>query len=308
MKPVEHNPLKVSVWMITYNHEKYIAQAIESVLAQVTNFPFDLIIGEDCSKDRTREICLEYEKKYPHIITVLQHATNVGIHKNLILTLEACKGQYVALLEGDDYWTDNYKLQKQVDFLDKNPDFVLCYQKTLQINEVTGKEKITNDNDQPVTGMEEILSRGWFMRTGSIVFRNGIVRQFPSWYYDYSSTDYMLHILLAQHGKIGFLNEITSVYRTHEGGITREFERKIIAFYKKKLKMLDVIDEYLEFKYSRFIRVLKKDLYNSAFSIIIRKPGSLKDLAYLVSITPRLDFKKLFASTFMFFKRRAPWK
>jgi glycosyltransferase involved in cell wall biosynthesis len=308
MEVTSQAPLKASVWMITYNHEQYIAQAIESVLAQVTKFPFDLIIGEDCSTDNTRSICLEYEKKYPHIVKVLQHKTNVGIHKNLVLTLEACKGQYVALLEGDDYWTDVSKLQKQVDFLDNNPDFVLCYQKTLQIDEATGAEKITNEKDHPVTGMEEILQRGWFMRTGSIVFRNGLIGEFPAWYFDYKSTDYMLHILLAQHGKIGFLNETTSVYRRHVGGITQAFEREIIEFYKKKLQMLDVVNEYLAFKYDRFIQILKKDLYNTSFAIIARRPRSLRDIAYLVRITPRLDFKKIFVSTFMFFRRRLPWK
>jgi glycosyltransferase involved in cell wall biosynthesis len=296
--------LKASVWMICYNHEKYIAQAIESVLSQVTTFPFDLIIGEDCSTDNTRAICLSYQERYPQIVKVLAHTSNVGIHKNLILTLNACKGQYIALLEGDDYWTDNYKLQKQVDFLDHHNDFVMCYQKTLQINEALGTEKITNENDHAETGVEEILSRGWFMRTGSIAFRNGVLGEFPSWYFDYNSTDYMLHILLAQHGKIGFLNEVTSVYRRHEGGITKVFESEIIAFWKKKLKMLDVIDEYLQFKYSDSIQILRDQLYHESFTVIIRRPRSLKDVVYVFQILPRLSAKREFDSIYMFLKRR----
>lgn len=304
METTNKPALKLSVWMITYNHEKYIAQAIESVMNQETTFSYDLVIGEDCSTDSTRAICLAYQEKYPNQIKILQHQTNVGIHKNVVLTLEACKGQYIALLEGDDYWTDAHKLQKQLDFLDANQNFVMCYQKTLQIDETPDSEKITNENDKPVTGMEEILSRGWFMRTGSIMFRNGLLGEIPPWYYDYPSTDYMLHILLAKHGKIGFLNEVTSVYRRHEGGITRAFDQKFIEFYKKKQGLLDIVNKYLNFKYDSSIRVLKKDLYNACFAAIVRHPQNIGEIFYLLKIIPYLNYSKLGSSLYFFIKRR----
>jgi glycosyltransferase involved in cell wall biosynthesis len=304
MKSIPDNSLKVSVWMITYNHEKYISQAIESVLMQTTNFAFELIIGEDCSTDNTRTICMSYEQKYPNVVKVLQHTSNVGIHKNLILTLEACQGQYVAMLEGDDYWTDPLKLQKQIDFLDRNPDFVLCYQKALQIDEATGSEKITNEGDHPVTGIEEILSRGWFMRTGSLMFRNGLVKEFPDWYFNYPSTDYMLHILIAQYGKIGFLNDVTSVYRQHGGGITREFEKDFIEFYKKKIQLLDIIDEFLKNEFSNFICELKNQIYLESSINIIRSPRSLNRVIYLIRILPHLQLKKIIFLGLRSLKRR----
>lgn len=110
----------VSVWMITYNHEKFIAQAIDSVIMQKTNFDYEIVIGEDCSTDRTREIVLEYKAKHPDKFKLLLQEKNVGMMQNFIVTLKTCNGKYIALLEGDDYWTDPLKLQKQVDFLQAN--------------------------------------------------------------------------------------------------------------------------------------------------------------------------------------------
>ena len=120
------NPL-VSVKMITYNHEPYIAQAIDGVLMQETDFPIELIIGEDCSTDRTREIVLEYQKKHPDIIRVITSDKNVGMHKNAHRTEKACRGKYIAFCEGDDYWIDPLKLQHHVEFLKKNQDYGMVH-------------------------------------------------------------------------------------------------------------------------------------------------------------------------------------
>jgi glycosyltransferase involved in cell wall biosynthesis len=120
------NPM-VSVKMITYNHEFYIAQAIEGVLMQETDFSIELIIGEDCSTDRTREIALDYQKKYPDIIRVLTSEKNVGMHKNARRTEKACRGKYIAFCEGDDYWHHPLKLQKQVDYLEAHPECGLVH-------------------------------------------------------------------------------------------------------------------------------------------------------------------------------------
>ena len=112
----------VSVKMITYNHAPYIAQAIEGVLQQKTNFPFELVIGEDCSTDGTREIVLEYQKKYPDIIRVITSDKNVGMNRNSYRTMKACRGKYIAFCEGDDYWHHPDKLQKQVDYMESHPE------------------------------------------------------------------------------------------------------------------------------------------------------------------------------------------
>src|SRR5690554_2607359 len=119
--------IMVSVVMPTYNHEKYIRQAIEGVLMQETDFLFELIIIEDCSVDDTKKIALEYAEKHPEIINVLGAEKNLGITDNYFRAMGAITGKYIAICEGDDYWTDPLKLQKQVNFMETNPDCSLCF-------------------------------------------------------------------------------------------------------------------------------------------------------------------------------------
>ena len=120
------NNYMVDIPMCTYNHEKYIAQTIESILMQKTDFKIRLFIGEDCSIDNTRKIVKQYAEKYPDIIFPVYHNENIGAVRNSEILLKKCTAKYIALLDGDDYWTDPYKLQKQVDFLEKNPEYSLC--------------------------------------------------------------------------------------------------------------------------------------------------------------------------------------
>ncbi len=117
----------VTVVTITYNHLPYIEKCIQGVLMQQTAFPIEFIIGEDFSTDGTREIVFENAKKYPNTIRVITADYNVGAEANSLRCLKAYRGKYIALCEGDDYWTDPFKLQKQVDFLEKNPEYVMCY-------------------------------------------------------------------------------------------------------------------------------------------------------------------------------------
>ena len=119
LKPVDTEAsIFVSVCMITYNHESYIHQAIEGVLTQNTTFPYKLVIGEDYSADGTRKICQEYANLYPDKIDLLPSSSNLGMQRNFSRTLNVCTGKYIALCEGDDYWTDPMKLQKQIDILE----------------------------------------------------------------------------------------------------------------------------------------------------------------------------------------------
>lgn len=123
---MESSEVLVSVFMITYNHENYIEHAIEGVLMQKTSFPIELIIGEDCSTDNTRKIVREYEGRYTEIIKAQYPEKNRGMNNNFLTVLQSARGKYIALCEGDDYWTDPLKLQKQVDFLEANPEYSLC--------------------------------------------------------------------------------------------------------------------------------------------------------------------------------------
>jgi glycosyltransferase involved in cell wall biosynthesis len=142
----------VSVSMITYNHERYIARAIEGVLQQKTNFPFELVIGEDCSTDKTRGVVLDYAKRFPDVIRVVISDQNVGMKENGLRTLRACRGRYVAFCEGDDYWHNPEKLQKQADYLEANPDCGLVYS-SYDVYHMTSGRKI----------VDFIKYRGWEM-------------------------------------------------------------------------------------------------------------------------------------------------
>lgn len=265
--------MTLSVIIVTYNHVKYISQAIESVLSQKANFDFEILIGEDASIDGTREICQKYAERYPKKITLFLRNRKDVIYVdgkptgryNFIETIKQAKGKYIALLDGDDFWTDKYKLQKQVDFLNKNKDYVICFHRVTIVDKDNNVLKTSNPDEKETSEITDILSRGWFIHTGSLVFRNFLLQELPDFFYKYGSADYMLHVLLSQHGKIGFINSVMSIYRVHQGGITRNFEKTIIPFLKKKILLLDEIDFYLNRKYSKYISVLKKNIHSQLF-------------------------------------------
>jgi len=208
----------VSVNMLTYNHEKYIAQAIEGVMMQVTTFPFELIIGEDCSTDNTRKICKEYQVKYPDKIHLLLPEKNLGMQANSIVTLNACTGKYIAICEGDDYWTDPLKLQKQVDFLETNKDFSICFHpvKISKDNELID-DYITSEVPETTDIMD--LTNCNYIHTPSVVFRknNKVLDEFKT--INAPIGDYVLHMLNAKYGKIKKHSDCMGVYRVHDGGI-----------------------------------------------------------------------------------------
>jgi glycosyltransferase involved in cell wall biosynthesis len=175
----------VSVHMITYNHEPYIAQAIEGVLLQEVDFPFELVIGEDRSTDATREIVLEYQKKYSDIIRVITSSKNVGAHKNARRTQKACRGTYIAFCEGDDYWHHPKKLQKQIEFLETHPDYGLVHSGAIVCNVETGhtievsrgflktKKQIFDNDDGNL--FFEILARSYSITTCSVCLRKELL-------------------------------------------------------------------------------------------------------------------------------------
>ncbi len=209
----------VSVWMITYNHEKYIAEAIENILNQKTNFRFDLIIGEDESTDGTARIVEGYAAAFPDIIRARFNKPNIGIMPNMLKTLQECTGKYIALCEGDDYWTDPLKLQKQVDFLENNFEYSLCYHNAKivdQNNELVSESKLPTAFQRDFSSKE--LMRGAWVLTLTILFRN-VIKAYPPEMMSVLSGDTFLTILLGQHGNGKYLKEIEpAVYRQHPGG------------------------------------------------------------------------------------------
>ena len=263
--------MKVSVLIITYNHEKYISQALDSVLMQEVNFAYEIVIGEDCSSDKTRDILIEYQKKNPEKIRLLLHKQNLGNlgKKNLIETHHACRGEYIALLEGDDYWTSSLKLQKQADYLDSNPDFAICFTSTLAFYE---DESLTpyifpDIKYKEISTLKDLLSDN-FMHTCSVMFRNRLFKSYPKWYHEIITGDYALHIINASYGKIGYINEVMSAYRIHKDGIWSTQQKDNIARnYNSAIALYSNLINFLD---NRYHKILEKRLLQ-CFRVLMEK-------------------------------------
>jgi len=215
MNVKEFTPL-VSVCMITYNHEAFISEAIEGVLNQTVDFPIELVIGEDFSTDRTREICHEYAFHSPDKIRLLCRENNLGMQRNFLETIKACVGKYVAICEGDDYWTDPLKLKKQIDFLERNSDFAICHHRLEMMNENKSSRSTLSPASKEVTSFEDLAQRQ-HIATASCVFRNRLF-SFPEFFLTVLGTDYVLNLLNSFHGKIKLIDERMGVYRIHDKG------------------------------------------------------------------------------------------
>jgi glycosyltransferase involved in cell wall biosynthesis len=245
--------VKVSVALWTYNHEQFIAQAIESVLMQQTDFEYELIIGEDCSTDGTRAIVVEYFRKYPERIRPLLHEHNVGGAANSIAVLNSCRGQYIALLDGDDYLTDPLKLQKQVEFLEVHPECSMCFHDVIVMSEDQQREshRFCSPGQKQFSTLEDLLEKN-FIPTCSVVYRSGLVNKLPPWYYELSLGDWPLHVLHAQTGPIGYLDQTMGVYRLHRGGLWTRLDYPTIIAHK--LQFYGAIQGELERKYVPIIQ------------------------------------------------------
>jgi len=212
--------MKVSVLVMTYNHARFIRQCVESALRQKLDGGYEILISEDCSTDGTREIVREYERAHPQLVRALWSETNVRTNAVVVRGVEAARGQYVALLDGDDYWLADDKLQRQADFLDAHPECTICFHNARVIHE-DGSRAPWNwtPPDHPEITTFEDLWMGNFIATSSTVFRRGVVSPIPSWYESYFPiTDWPLHLLHAERGRIGYINEVLGIYRYHPGG------------------------------------------------------------------------------------------
>lgn len=218
-------PPLVSICCVTYNHANFIAQAINGFVMQKTNFEFEIVIGDDCSTDGTYNNIEPFLKKYPGLIRVVRPPKNMGAHHNMISTTRACKGKYIAFCEGDDYWTDTYKLQKQADFLENNPDYIICCHYTRVIN-ATGETLYVHPKPLALqyTYFDLLAGRQEETKTATLFYRNlALVHQVydTPWIYKSFAGDKMLKLYATQctGQKIYVIPQVMSCYRNHQGGI-----------------------------------------------------------------------------------------
>jgi len=214
----------LSVCLITYNHVGYIQQAIDSVLAQKTNFDFELIIADDCSTDGTREILIDYAKINPSRVRLILQQRNVGPEQNWIDLISAPRAKYLAYLEGDDFWTDPLKLQRQIDFLELNPDFVLCYH-AFEIK-YEGGSQVRRDRSElsrklSVISFEDILNFS-YPKSLTVVFVREILDEldFKNLVRGCPVGDVPLWYVLLLKGKGFFIDKVMGCYRRSPSGVT----------------------------------------------------------------------------------------
>jgi glycosyltransferase involved in cell wall biosynthesis len=248
--------LKVSIPLIAYNQERFIAQAIEGVLMQRTTFDFELLVGDDCSTDGTRAVVDRYAARDPRI-RVLDRPRNLGMNRNFWDALSHCRGQYVAMLEGDDYWTDPTKLQRQADYLDAHPDVAVVHHRVLVVEEATGRTR--HDPRFRIRRrktLDDLLRRGNFLHTASTMFRNRDFGAAPPWFFELKIGDVVLHAMNAAHGDIAYLPRTMSVYRVHGGGVHSLLAEN--TRHENLLTTLRHLDEYFEGRESAAIAQLRE--------------------------------------------------
>lgn len=282
--------IKVSICMITYNHESFVEKAIDSILSQKTNFNFELIIGDDHSSDKTLAVINKFKKKYTNKIFLIKRKKNIGIMKNFDDILGRCKGEYIALCEGDDYWTNSKKLQKQVDFLDNNREFSICSHNVSIKDEISNRKYNWLGKDhQNVSTIREILKYGSGGATCSIIFRNNkkIIDDFHSLSGKVKGGDWLLQIICTKYGNLKYFAEVMGVYRRHNNGatFTKSLQEEIDIFDTGGVKTCEIIDKHLNHKYTSEIEFnLRKYFYPNLMNIYLRYGDSKNAKKYAKKI------------------------
>ena len=269
--------MKVSVCIITYNHERFISGAIKSVLSQQADFEIELIIANDASSDCTGEIISDLVKHPPQgfSISYASHLKNIGMMANFVFALEQCRGEYIALCEGDDYWTDPFKLQKQVDFLELNNDYNICFHNAVVKFDDDGlTDKMYSDfpwnnilRNNFVYSIDDIISAP-LIPTASILFRRPSTFVFPDWIINVASGDMALAILVCGDMKIKYFDSCWSVYRKHQSGVTVNHRGDWI--HSGRIYMyLRMIEYFKGFYKQSFLKVISAHMNSlSNFSLI----------------------------------------
>ncbi|WP_026934162.1 glycosyltransferase [Christiangramia echinicola] len=278
---------KVSVRLITFNHSQFIEKSIEGVLMQQSNFLIELIIGDDFSTDNTRDLIANYKStKNVHIKFLdrpfkgeyFYEREKNGRLYNFANTVSNCTGEYIALLDGDDYWTDPYKLQKQVDFLENDLNFSACFTDAIVYNEHSKeKSNYLNKNKKRSTFHTEdiIKGGGGLFPTASLVFRN-LIHDFPNFFYEAKSGDRALSLLLSVHGSFYCMGDVTCVYRVHNGGIFSniiEKKEKRNDITRNNIKLLQDFDIHSNFV---FTKIIKQTISNLSKKVLINSKSELK--------------------------------
>lgn len=313
--------MKVSVYCLVYNHEKYLRDALDGFVNQKTNFDYEVFVHDDVSTDGSREIIREFAQKYPHIIkpilqTENQYSKGVKILQTHILP--HMTGEYIAVCEGDDYWNDPHKLQLQVDFLDSHPDYVACVHNTIMENLQTGEKKpmFFHEADEDVTFEQAVQKGSACYQTSALMYRIAYTKQRPEFFKKARGFgDYPLAIYLTLSGKVRFLNQTMSVYRLGTGGSwtarSRANLRKNADFRQSVADMLREVDRYTEGRYTQMLEklILENEymalFYNESYAQMRKPPYDKFYRAESLKFRVKTYLKQYLSPAYHFYRKLA---
>jgi len=283
--------IEVTVCVVTYNHKDYIRKCLDSILSQETTFKYEVIVHDDCSTDGTTDILREYEKIYPDVIKPIYNQENryklhIAYYANIMFPL--AQGKYIACCDGDDYWTDKYKLQKQFEIMEKNPNYSLCYHNYSILRD--GEIVLRNIKRPSVQNLEEAAS-DFSVQTTSMFFRNPHVCLIPSGFtFKYRVYQFFWALRLAEFGDIYYIDEAMSVARVHAGGIFNGSDNKR-RFQMSIGNLQNMIDWYSKGNVQpKVVKALKKRARCAAKPYIVSaaKHLRLKELIEMLSMVVSL--------------------
>lgn len=294
------NKVMVSIECTAYNHEKYIAEALDSLLMQKTDFAYEILVHDDASTDRTAEIIKRYEQQYPEIVkpiyqTVNQYSQNLPFE---ITNLERAQGKYIAICEGDDYWVDPEKLQRQVDYMEAHPECSMCVHAAEKVSAVTKKRvaAVRPAHRNKIFSVEEVIEGGGeLFATNSIMYSRERMPKMPDFYLNTSFGDYPIAIYGALSGTVYYMDRNMSAYRVAVQGSWTDLQLADLAGKQKHLQevadLLDEVNAYTNFAYDAVIRRTKK---RNRFYVLLKQ---LK-----IKETMKKDYRQFYAKP-EFFKR-----
>lgn len=259
-----HTPL-ISVAITAFNHQELLPRAIESVLRQQTDFPIEIIIGDDCSSDGTVAVAKGYEVKFPDVVHVVQRERNIGIQRNYYDVFERCRGKYIAWLDADDCWTDPRKLAIQADLLESDSTVMACGHFTRWVN-LAGEVKREKYPSWPAGryGVKDVLAKN-FLMSQSVVFRNGIHRKLPPWYFDAAPlTDWPVWLVAALEGDIVLLDRVMADYTLTPGSAM--MSKGPLYWYETDIRFYEFVDSMLPSHLRRIARKEKGKRYETIAS------------------------------------------
>lgn len=272
--------MKINIILITYNQAQYIQQVLESILMQEISCEVEIIVADDCSTDNTLEIIKEYKNKSPFTFTYLEKEHNVGYNKNYQQAFVACTGDYVAIMEGDDYWTKANHLQNHIDHLEQHTKASMSYNRHIRLFEDQDREEIfdwTTDENYEFVTTEQLALGNRIGNLSCCVFRGSHIQRLDPKLFDVEIADWMLGMYMGQFGPLLYLKDVTSAYRIHDNGQWSKMTEQGQSI--RVIELINEYDKYFDYKYTSDFTKHKKRL-----EIVLYGDKSLR--GRIKSITP----------------------